>query len=232
MAGDRAGESEPPPPSLGRAIRRALPAYLDEIVLFLLVNLAWLLLAVLFAAAWTAIPLLALVLLPMLALPMAVLMRLAVATARDLSPGWPMVLAELPRQAGRKLLLAAIQLLVLALGMANVTLAPQIGGLLGVLSALAAGYAVVVSSVYALALWPIVCDPSRDLRLPDQLRLAFAVVALRPWQMGVLAIIVVLSVLVSAQLVVPAVFLPGLVLIVVAGYVVPVADRLRPAADA
>jgi hypothetical protein len=143
-----------------------------------------------------------------------------------------MVLAELPRHAGRKLLIAAVQLLVLALGVANVTLAPQIGGLLGVLSSLVAGYAVIVSSVYALALWPIVCDPSRELRLPDQLRLALAVVTLRPWQMGVLAVIVVLSVIVSAQLILPAIFLPGLVLIVVAGYVVPVADRLRPAADA
>ena len=232
MAGDQARQNEPPPPSLGRAIRRSLPAYLDEIVLFLLVNLAWLLLAFGFAAAWTIIPLLALVLLPLLALPMAVLMRLAVATARDRSPGWPMVLAELPRQAGRKLLLAAIQLLILALGVANVTLAPQIGGLLGVLSALVAGYAVVVSSVYALSLWPIVCDPTRDLRLPDQLRLALVVITLRPWQVGVLAVIVVLSVVVSAQLVVPAVFLPGLVLIMVAGYIIPVADRLRPAEEA
>lgn len=232
MAGGADGEREAPPPSLGRAIRRALPAYLDEIVLFLLVNLVWLLVAVLFATAWTLIPLLALVLLPLLALPMAVLMRLAVATARDRSAGWPMVLAELPRHAGRKLLVAAVQLLVLALGAANVTLAPQIGGLLGIVSALVAGYAVVISSVYALALWPIVCDPSRDLRLPDQLRLALAVLTIRPWQMGVLAIIVVLAVIVSAQLIVPAAFLPGLVLIVVAGYVVPVADRLRPAADA
>jgi hypothetical protein len=231
--GDGAPGSEgpQPPPTLARAIRGAFSAYLDEIVLFLLVNAAWFAIVVVCTIAWTLIPLLLLILAPLLALPTAVLMRLAVAAAHERTPRWSIATSELGRLWGRKLLLAAVQLLVLALGLANVTLAPQIGGLLGVLSGLAAGYAVVASSVYAVAVWPIVCDPEREAPLADQLRLAFGVIALRPLQVGVLTVIVVLCVVVAIQLVVPAIFLPGLVLIVVAGYVVPVAERLRTVAS-
>ncbi|HJP71247.1 MAG TPA: hypothetical protein VJ975_05965, partial [Candidatus Limnocylindria bacterium] len=62
-----------------------------------------------------------------------------------------------------------------------------------------------------------------------QLRLALALVTLRPLQLVVLAVITVLAVIVSIQLIAPLLFLPSLVLITIAGYVVPVADRLRPA---
>ena len=52
-------------------------------------------------------------------------------------------------------------------------------------------------------------------------------VVIRPIQILVLAVITVLSVLVSIQLVVPASFLPSLVMLAGAAYVVDVADRLR-----
>lgn len=193
-------------------------------------NLAWLVVVALFGFLRLVVPIL-IVLAPLLALPTAVLMRLAVAVARDRSPSWSMATAELGRLAGRKLLLGTAQLLVLALGVVNVLLAGNIGGILGIVSAVIAAYAVIATWMYAVALWPIVCDPDREAPLREQLRMALTVVILRPLQIGVLALIAALAVIICVQLIAPAVFLPGFVLVVVAGYVVPFVDRLRPVDD-
>ena len=219
---------QPRRPSLARAIREAFSRYLDEIVLFTVVNLGWALAVGVFAFARIGLPAVV-ILTPLLALPTAALMRLAVATGRDRTPTWPMAREELGRLAVRKVALAAIQLVILGISLTNVVLGGSIGGLAGVASAIVAGYALIAVSVYAVALWPIVCDPAREAPLRDQLRLALALVTLRPLQLVVLAIITALAVVVSVQLIVPLLFLPSLVLIMIAGYVVPVADRLRPA---
>jgi hypothetical protein len=172
------------------------------------------------------VPLLAL-LMPLLALPAAVLMRLAVVAARDDAPSWRVARAEFGRLAGRKVGVAAVQLLILALGLLNLTLAPDMGGIAGVAVSIGAGYALIAVSVYAVALWCVICDPRRAGSLREQLRLALAIVLLRPLQLVVLAVITVLSVLVSIQLVIPASFLPSLVMLASARYVVDAADRLR-----
>lgn len=219
---------EPRRPSLARAIREAFSRYLDEIVLFVIVNLGWALAFGAFAFLRIGIPAVV-ILTPLLALPTAALMRLAVAAGRDSTATWTMAREELGRLAGRKVALAAAQLLVLGLSLTNVVLGSSIGGLAGIASSIVAGYALLAVSVYALALWPIVCDPAREAPLRDQLRLALALVTLRPLQLVILAVITVLAVILSIQLIVPLLFLPSLVLIMIAGYVVPVADRLRPA---
>ena len=219
---------QPRRPSLARAIRESFSRYLDEIVLFAIVNVGWALAIAAFAFVRIGLPLVV-ILTPLLALPTAALMRLAVATARDRAPSWPMAREELGRLAGRKVVLASIQLLLLGVSLTNVVLGGNIGGLPGIASAIVSGYALIAVSVYALALWPIVCDPAREAPVRDQLRLALALVTLRPLQLVVLAVITALAVIASIQLIVPLLFLPSLVLIMVAGYVVPVADRLRPA---
>ncbi len=228
VTGDDQPDEPARPPTLARAIRGAFGAYLDEIVLFLAVNLAWVLAIILFALVRAIVPAL-IVLAPLLALPAAVLMRLAVAAARDRSPTWAMASAELRRLMGRKLLIAAVQLLLMGLGTVNFLLAGAIGGLPGILSALVAGYAVILTAVYATVLWPIVCDPQREAPLVDQLRLALAAMILRPLQAAVLTLLTALAVGASLQLIVPGIFLPSLVLLAIAGYVVPVVDRIRPA---
>lgn len=214
------------PVTLARAIRGAFFAYVDEIVLFLSVNVVLVLATMAVVTAAAIVPLLA-VLAPLLALPAAVLMRLAIAAARDDAPSWRLARGEVRRLAGRKVGLAAAQLLVMAFALLNLSLAPSMGGFIGVAVTIVAGYALIAVSVYAVALWSIVCDPAREGPLRDQLRLALAVVLLRPIQLVVLATITVLSVLVSIQLVVPASFLPSLVMLVIAAYVIDVADRLR-----
>lgn len=187
-------------------------------------------LALVVVAAAAVVPLLV-VLVPLLALPAGVLTRLAVEAARDAAPHRGIVRAELGRLAWRKIGLAAAQLLVLGIGVLNVSLAPAIGGLPGLVAGVVAAYAVVGSSVYAVALWPIVCDPRREGPLAQQLRLALAVTLLRPLQLAVLALLAVLAAIVSAQLVAPALFLPSLVVLAAAAYVLDIADRLRFAAE-
>ena len=218
---------ERPAPSLARAIRDSFARYLDEIVVYLVVNVAWMLVLAAFAFVRIGVPV-AIVFAPLLALPTAALMRMAVASARDRSPTWAMARVELGRVPGRKVALAAVQLLVIGFGLTNVFLGVGISGLLGALSAIVSGYVVLATWMYALALWPIVCDPERKGPVGEQLRVALAVVVVRPLQLGLLALLAALAVVVSLQLIVPAIFLPSLVLLVVAGYVVPVADELRP----
>ncbi len=178
-------------------------------------------------AAAALVPLLVLSV-PVLALPASVLMRLAVVAARDESPRWGMIREEVGRLAGRKLLLAALQMLVMALGATNLALVGEIGGVAGILSGLVAAYALIAVSTYAVALWPIVCDPRREGPLREQLRLAAGVLAVRPLGVAVLAIITVLAMIASVQLIAPALILPALVLLAIGAYVVELADRLRP----
>lgn len=165
---------------------------------------------------------------PLLALPTAILMRMAVVAARQGTPRWSLAGSELWRLPGRKVALGALQLVILLLAITNILLSGEIDGLPGALSTLVAGYAVIATSIYAVALWPIVCDPAREAPIAEQLRLALGVVMLRPLQMFVLALITALAVVVSVQLIVPAIFLPSIVLLAVAHYVVPAVDRLRP----
>lgn len=220
-------DEERRPVGLGRAIRHAFAAYLDEIVLFLAVNLVLVVAVALLVAASSIVPLL-LLLAPLLALPTAVLMRLAVEGARETAVSWATVRTELGRLGWRKVILATVQLLILGIAATNVSLSRGIGGVPGILSALVAGYALIAISAYAVALWPIVCDPRREGPLREQLRLAVAVVLVRPLQVGLLAVMTVLAVVASVQLIAPALFLASLVLLTVAAYVVDVADRLRP----
>ncbi len=215
------------PAGITHSIRVSVAAYVDEIVLFLILNVA-LVIVVAALVSFAALMPLAFALAPLLALPTAVICRLAVTTARGGSPRWAMVGEELLRRAGRKVVLAALQLLVLGVGLLNVSLVDEIGGVPGMLSLVVSGYAVVASSVFALTLWPIVCDPRRDGPLVDHLRLALSLVLLRPLQLGMLAALTALAMVASIQLVALALILPSLVLLASTDYIVNLADRIRP----
>ena len=223
-----AGEGgQPRPVSLAGAIRRSFRAYVDEALVFALANLAWVVLVGLVALVAALLPLTLLVTAPLLALPTAVLMRLAIAAVREEVPSWRTARDELRRTVWRKIALAAVQLLVVVIGASNIAVADAVRSLPTILAGFVSGYAIVASAIIALALWPIVCDPRRAGGVGEQLRLALAVVTFRPLQLAVLAVIGALGVVVSVQLVVPAFFLPSLVLLAVAAYVVPIADRFR-----
>jgi hypothetical protein len=195
---------------------------------FVLVNAAWVLAVAALAFVWTVVPALV-VLAPLLALPTAVLTRLAVAAAREEAPSWRIAGAELWRHAGRKVLVAAVQLLLTLVAVVNLSVSVTIGGLAGVLTGLVAAYAALLVSAYALVLWPMLADPRRHgSRLRDELRVATVVLLTRTPALAVLLVIAVLAAIVAFQLIVPALILPSLVLLAVAGYVVPQVDRLSP----
>lgn len=215
------------PPRLGAAIVGAFGTALEWAFPFVTANAAWVAAVVLFGVLALGVPA-AWLLLPLLALPTASLMRLAVTAIRLGVPSLRMARDELVRMPARKIVLAAAQLLLMAIGLTNVRLAADIGGLPGVLSAAVAAYVMVGASVLAVALWPLVCDPLREAPVREQLRLALAIVVRRPLQLIVLAVIAALAALVCLQLIVPALFLPSLVLLAIAGYVVPAADELLP----
>lgn len=214
-------------PRLGRAIVEAVSSYFEWALPFVLANGAWLVSVVVFGILVIGFPI-ALLLLPVLSLPTASLTRLAVAVARAGVPTLGNARDELTRLAARKLMLASLQVLVIAVGLTNIRLAVEMGGVLGVVSGAVAAYAVLGATVLGVALWPIVSDPRREAPLRSQLRLAVAVVLRRPVELFVLALLSGLAVLVSIQLIVPALFLPSLVLLAVAGYVVPAADEIAP----
>ena len=98
MVRDPERTDQPRRPSLARAIRESFPRYLDDIVLFAIVNVGWALAFGAFAFVRIGLPAVV-ILTPLLALPTSALMRLAIATARDMAPGWPMAREELGRLA-------------------------------------------------------------------------------------------------------------------------------------
>ena len=217
--------------SLPFALVAAVESYIGEVVVLFTANATWLLCLGVLVALLAVAPLVALVGLVGFALPTAALQRLGVVAARGDSPRWSHVRHELGRRAGRKLLLGAGQLTIVLLGLTSLELAVRIGGLPGVVAAVVAGYVLVASAVCAVALWPIVCDPLRDGPLAEQIRLAVAVVLLRPFQLLAFGVIIGMALVASVQLVAPFLFVPSLVLVATAHYVVNVADRLRPLAE-
>jgi hypothetical protein len=214
-------------PRLGAALTGAVGLALEHAFPLLAANLAWGVLVAIFVFTLIGIPIL-IVALPLLALPTASLTRLAVAAARSGVPTLAMARGEVGRLLLRKLALAAVQVFVLGISLTNVSLAGEIGGWAGLLSGGVAIYAVLAAGMYAMAMWPIVCDPLRGGPLTDQLRLALAVLVRRPLQLGLLALIAAIATVASVQVPVLGLFLPILVLLAITGYVVPAADEIAP----
>jgi hypothetical protein len=170
----------------------------------------------------------AIVLAPLLALPGSAIMHLASIAHADGVPTLGAAWAEARRRAGRKLLVAAVQLLVTGLGILNLLISAGLGGLGGVLSGIAVAYGLLAVWGVATPLWTLLSDPRRDVPFGQQLRLAVAVVLARPLGMLVLLAVAVGSAILSIQLFFPALVLPSFVLLAVAAYVGDVLDRLDP----
>jgi hypothetical protein len=211
------------------AARAASRGYLESFALFAVLNLMFVVAALLVAAAFTLFrP--AIVLAPLVALPASALMRAAVEVARGTGPGWSNALAELRRRAGRKVLLASAQLIVAAVAGLNLALAASLAAVPALVGAGLGAAGLIVSSAFAIALWPIVCDPRRDGPLRGQLRLALGIVVLRPLQIGALLAVAALAVTACVLFIVPLILLPALVVLLAGAYVVPSADAIEPLA--
>ena len=226
---DAGAEPDLRPPTLVAAILGAPRLAFEHAFPLLVANTVLGLIVAVYVVLLVGIPAL-IVAIPLLALPTAALTRLAVAAARLGVPTLAMARAELGRLPLRKLVLAVVQVLVFAISVTNIGLAGEIGGLPGLMSGGVAIYAVVGTAIYAMALWPIVCDPRRAGPLREQLRLALLLTVRRPLQLALLALIAGAAAVASIQILVLAFFLPVLVVLAIAGYVVPAADELAPPA--
>lgn len=214
-------------PRLGDAVRVGFSGFIEEITTFLVANLVWALLAggVLYAIGrWP----LALLLAPLLAPLTSGLARVAteVAQGRVVSPRT--YLAGLRDRFWAKLGLGAVQAIVLLIAIADLVLAPGIGGLPAVASMILAVYVAIASTAYGLVFWTLISSRETS-RLPVRQigRLALAVVLRRPGQVAFLFGFAVLAVAVMSTLVVPVLFLPSIALLVVAAYVIPAAEEIR-----
>jgi hypothetical protein len=217
------------PPRLRTAVVSALSLVVEHAFALLAANLIWALLVAGYVFLLVGVPGLILVV-PLLALPTASLTRLAVAAVRAGVPTLAMARDELGRLALRKLGLAVAQIAVMAISLANLRLVAEIGGVAGLLSAGVALYATIVTVLYGMALWPIVCDPMREGPVRGQLRLALAVTLRRPLQLALLGLFAGLAAVASVEVLAVALFLPSVVALAIIGYVVPAADEIVPPA--
>jgi hypothetical protein len=215
------------PPRLAAALFGAPRLAVEHAFPLLVANTVLGLIVVAYVVLLVGVPAL-IVAIPLLALPTAALTRLAVAAVRLGVPSLAMARGELGRLPLRKILLAFAQVLVFGISVTNIGLAGQMGGLAGLVSGGVGIYALLGTAIYAVALWPIVCDPRRAGPLRDQLRLALVVTVRRPLQFATLALLAGLAAMASVQVPVLAFFLPILVLLAIAGYVVPAADEVAP----
>jgi hypothetical protein len=206
---------------------RAARAIVDEPIVFVGANLVLVLAVVIIATLMTVVPA-AIVLVPLLALPGSAILRLASVALADGVPTLGAAWTEAWRGAGRKLLVAAVQLLLTGLGILNLLISAGLGGLAGALSGIAVAYGMLAVWGVATPLWSLLSNPRRDAPVRRQLRLAAAVVLARPLGILVLLAVAVGSAILSIQLFFPALLLPSFVLLAVAAYVGEVLDRLDP----
>lgn len=219
-------------PSLAAAIRLSVTGLIESLHAFL----AWNLLLVIAAATavfLVAVTPLALLLVPLLSPLACGLVRLATVASRGDHVALRTAVPGIRRRFGAKVGLAAGQTVLLLLAVLNLLLAPAIGGIVGALSAATSAYLAAFVLAYALVGWTLLCDPRREDRPVGELaRLALVVVMRRPLQVLFLLLVLALTAVVVWNLVVPSLFLPSMVVLLTAGYVLPAADEIRPAADA
>lgn len=217
-------------PSLAAAIRLSLDGFVGSLHAFLAWN------AVLAVAAGLTVFLLSLSNLALLAVPLLAPLtcgvgRMAAVAARDEHVALRSAVPGFAHRFWTKVGLAAAQSALLLVAGLNLLVAPAIDGPVAALSLAVSVYLIVTVLAYAIAFWPLLCDPRREeMPVPSLLRLALIVLLRRPLQLLTLLVVAVLSAIVIRSLVVPGLFLPGMVLLMIAGYVTPAADELAPVA--
>ncbi len=214
-------------PRLGDAIRLGVSGFIQEIVTFLMANGLWTVLVGGIVYGMLRWPI-ALLLAPLIAPLTCGLTRIATETARDrvVSPGT--FIAGVTDRFWTKPGAGVIQTVVLAIAVADLLVAPAIGGLPAVASLVLAVYVAASSVAYGLVFWTLLSDPElRTMPVRQIGRLALAVVLRRPGQVAFLLVFAVLAASVAIPLIPTVLFLPSIVLLTVAAYVLPAAEEIR-----
>lgn len=213
--------------TLGDAIRLGVAGFIEEIVTFLMSNAVWALLVGLVTFAILRSPA-ALLLAPLIAPLSCGLARVATETARDRVVSPRTFISGVTDRFWPKLGIGAIQAVVLLVAVADLLLAPAIGGLPAVASLVLAIYVAVSSLAYGLVFWTLLSDPElRAMPVRQIARLALAVVLRHPGQVAFLFVFAVLAAAVAIPLIPAVLFLPSIVLLSVAAYVLPAAEEIR-----
>jgi hypothetical protein len=212
---------------LGDAVRVGVSGFIEEIVTFLMVNGIWAMLVGGIVYAMLRYPI-ALLLAPAIVPLTCGLARVADDVARERVVSLRTFVSGVFDRFWLKLALGAVQVLVLLVAIADLVLAPAIGGVAAVASMVLAVYVAASSLAYGLVFWTLLVDPERRQTPVRQVaRLALAVVLRRPGQVAFLFLFAILSASVIGYLVVPVLFLPSIALLTVAAYVLPVAEEIR-----
>ena len=157
------------------------------------------------------------------------LMRMVTSIVREGHTVMSDLLAAFRPAAWRHLALGVGHLLVLVVGVGDLLIGVQLGGLLGTFLAVSAIYMIFAAWGLGLCCWPVLLDPlRRGEPMGHNLRLGIAVALAMPVRVtglaALLAAFLAASTLLAALLLTVAV---ALAFLVAARYVLPAADRLE-----
>lgn len=217
----------PPPPRLRGLLPAAGSDFYYNSWRFLGANLVVGAGMVLVVLVWVATPLALLLLVP-LALPVAGMMRMATVLVRGGHTDFGEVTSVL-RSPVRILGLAAAQLLVVGVLVADAVIGASLAGWFGTFLTVSAIYGLAIVWAYASVAWPLLLDPERDGdSIRQRLRLAAIVLLAHPVRVGgVLLLIGLLLGLATVAIAPVLTFALALAWLAIARYVLPVADRLE-----
>jgi hypothetical protein len=214
--------------SLWSALRAATKTITDDFVRFVAGNVAWM------AVVGTAL-LAGRVYVPGYALVVLVvaasfgLGRMAAFGVRGCPPRLVWLWAGFTHRGWAGFGLGCLQLIMLAVAVANIAIAIQAPRLQLIVSAVVSGYAGLFLAATVLAVWPLLLDPRRgDKTISQIVRLGLVVIAARPGRLLALVVVEAGLVAVGLQTFVAALVLPSFGLLLASWVVLPLADEMAP----
>lgn len=226
--GGNVSESEP---SLWQGLRAAGSALADDVVPFFVVSAGWLATA-LVALGLGRLHVLFSGLLVLLLPATGALARMAGRTVRDRPARFRDALDGTRHRWPLLWTLGTLHLVIVGVAWVNVQVALASPRTVLVLAAVASANVAAAVTALAVAAWPLLFDPARDaLPARQLLRLALAVVAVRPGRVLATVVVGVVFVAISLQTVVGPLALVALGVLLAAHVAVPIADGLAPPAE-
>ena len=217
----------PPPPRVRGVLRQAVGDLYYNSWRFLGANflLGALLIVIVLASVGSAW---ALVLLPLAAVPAAGMLRMATVLVRDGHSDFGDVM-DVIRRPGMALAVGTAQAVLALVLVVDMRLGAAIGSFVGLLLTVSALYGLVIGWAYASVAWPLLVDPERDDEpIAGRLKLAGLVLVAHPIRVGGFLLLVGIVLATAAIAIAPFVtFAVALAWLVIARYVLPVADRIE-----
>jgi hypothetical protein len=136
---------------------------------------------------------------------------------------------EVVRRPWRILALGALQLVVTAVLVADMSIAAAWQSWPGTFLVVSAGYGLLVLWAFALVAWPLLLDPERESDgVRKRLWLAFVVLLAYPMRIALFALLIGALLVFATLAIAPIItFAIGLAWLAIARYVLPIADRVE-----